>query len=506
MRRVSPLQWLVTVVAIYRVSLLGRGAMAFVDETWYYRSVLFLDDLSRGHFQHAFSNLDNLGRPGDLFVKLVPAALQAVPLAFGIAPSNPTSLLIPTACNVAITLITLVLFYRICLLLLEGDQLVSLTAAAIYSLLVNTNIYVRHTLPYDWSLCLFTYALWLALSRPLTPRLAWAIGGLAAAVGLIYPGYYPLAAVLAVVVVARDAVADKPIGWWSHAWRFGAGALLAVLVIDLFCNLGDRSYFWALRRLNNEQSGFVRGAYEGWAFIPRYLLEVEGYGGVLLLAGLAGYVARAFAQRGPAVLRRRIHWLVAPAAIIWAAQAIASSPGHHFLFSGRVIHPWFLFLVWTLGDAILWIPRPAARRAVCAAALVVSLVSWAAFVRTYSQISYPRDVLYALAIDTTRVPASQRSCEMYPINAVYESPSAHGRAAADQTNAAQYILINFCQGFPTSEEPRRPSGIEKAALIFDGRHFMTLQAYSAEGYNVEDRHALLQRAYRVQVYALTDRP
>ncbi|MBI3493394.1 MAG: hypothetical protein HY047_16680 [Acidobacteria bacterium] len=497
MRRVSPL--LLTVVAIYRLSLLGRGAMTFVDETWHYRAVLFLQDLRVGNVRHAFANLDNFGRPGDVLVRLIPGALQAIPFAFGLAPSNPVSLLLPTACNVIVTLITLALFYRICLLLFDGDQLVSLTASAVYSLLVNTNIYVRHTLPYDWALCVFVYALWLTLSRPPTAALAWTIGALGTAIGLIYPGYFPLAGILAVVFVARDATTASP--WWRHVWRLGTGALVCIAGIDLLCRIGGPGYFDMMRRLGREQPGFVRGAYEGWIFVPRYLLDVEGYAGVLLLAGIVAYAARAFARRRQDGLGRRIHWVIVPAVAIWAAQAIASSPGRYFLFSGRVIHPWFLFLVWALGDAMLWVHRGAARRALCAAAVATALVSWAGFARAYARLDYPRDVLYQFAIDTARVPATQKVCEMSPVNGTYESPPSRDRGVGPPaTDMTKYLLINFCQGFPTSEASRPLPTADEATLLFDAPHFMAFPAYAFEGFNAEDRRALRENAYRVRIY------
>jgi len=507
MRRVSPLHGLLALAAAYRLSLLGRGAMAFVDEAWHYKAGLFLQALSRGQLHNAFTNLNNFGRPGDLVVRLVPAALQTIPYAFGIAPSNPISLLIHTSFNVAVTLVTLVFFYRLCLIFFDGDVWVSVTASAVYSLLVNTNIYVRHTLPYDWAVCLFVCALWIALTRPRRPALSWTIGALGAGVGLIYPGYYPLAGVLAAALVARDT-ADGRRDWWKTLASMAGGAIVSIGVFDLLSRLGDDSYFTIMSRLSHEQGGFTRGAYEGWIFLPRYLIDVERYAGFLLIAGLAAYSTRLIARSSADRRRRPLHWIILTAAIVWAAQAIASVAGRQYLFSSRVIHPGFLFMTWALGDAIGWAPDGVARRVVCGVATTVALVSWAGFATPYAGLAYPRDVLYTLGIDSAQVPPRQKICEMDPVNATYDSPPPRDRARGyPKTDADRYVLLNFCQGFPGEKENTENRKLNTdSTLKYDGPHFLSFPAYTYEGFNEEDRHALQTPGYRVSVYERVTRP
>src|SRR6267143_1693444 len=79
-RDVSPIAWILALVGAFRLSLLGRGAMAFLDETMYYKAGLALDALRAGHLTGALTHIaSNNGRPGNALVQLVPAALQAVP-------------------------------------------------------------------------------------------------------------------------------------------------------------------------------------------------------------------------------------------------------------------------------------------------------------------------------------------------------------------------------------------------------------------------------------------
>ena len=92
------------------------------------------------------------------------AALQAIPARFGVPASNLRSLLIPTSANVLITLLSLYLVFSIGVILC-GNEAAALAAAVVYAFLVNSNVYVRHVLPYDWALCAGLLTLWLSLFR-----------------------------------------------------------------------------------------------------------------------------------------------------------------------------------------------------------------------------------------------------------------------------------------------------------------------------------------------------
>src|SRR5258706_7651897 len=189
-------KFLLAVVAIYRLTLLGRGALAFVDETWYFKSVMTLQALGAGHLRAALYQVaTTVARPGAVLARLPIAALQALPLAFGVAASNPRSLLIVQCFNVGVSLAILAFFFDICLVLC-GDATSALIAAAVYALLANTNLYVRHLLPYDLALCFCMAALWLGLWCPPTITPPLGAGLLRCRVGTHYPRYILLRHVL----------------------------------------------------------------------------------------------------------------------------------------------------------------------------------------------------------------------------------------------------------------------------------------------------------------------
>src|ERR1041385_1118130 len=98
---------LIILVAAYRFSLLGRGALAFVDETLYFTSVKALQSLSAGDVHWAVGAIaEARGRCGAAVLQLPIAALQAIPAHYGVPASNLRSLMIPTAANVLVTLLS----------------------------------------------------------------------------------------------------------------------------------------------------------------------------------------------------------------------------------------------------------------------------------------------------------------------------------------------------------------------------------------------------------------
>jgi hypothetical protein len=500
MRRVSPLHGLLALAAAYRLSLLGRGAMAFVDEQWHFQSILFLQALSHGRLIDALSHVAfSYSRPGLPIVLSVAGGLQAIPFAFGVAASNPVSLLIPTACNVVVSLINVYLVYRIGLLVLEGDALVALCGATVYSLLVNSNIYIRHTLPYDWALCLFLVVLWLLLSHEKTFARACGAGGLLATAFALYPGSYPVAGVAGLVLLGDRTEHDR-VSRWRLAAGFAASFAAVILAFDVLCRIGGLSYFTYMRQVSGTvtQGSFA----EGWSFFPAYLITVERAGGLVLLAGAAVFLVRAGFELAGGARPRRVHWLVFCAAAAWAWQAFASASLHSMVLYGRLIHPWFPFLAWALGDAIVWARRRPARVALCAAALSATVISWAIFANQYYRLAYPADVLYSLGIDTARLPPGAMRCDLQSTATYVSPPPLNRKTGYPYSNRTDYVLDNFCQGFPQAEETLNPEpGTLNPELLYSAPHFMTFPAYGFEGLGPDDRRLMSARAYMVRAWA-----
>jgi hypothetical protein len=488
---------LIIVVAVYRFSLLGHGALAFVDETLYFSSVKALQSLSAGDVRGAVAGIAVArGRDGAAVLQLSVAALQAIPAHFGIPASNLRSLLIPTAANVFVTVLSLYFVFGVGVALVESES-AALAGAATYALLVNTNLYVRHVLPYDWAVCLGLCAAWLAFAKPKTSGLAVWTGALLGGVLTVYTGYYPLcgAAGLAILWEAwatrerRDAV--------RFAITFALSAAAVIAAMELLFRAGGLSYIDSLRDVHRD---IIFSSYgDGFLFLPEYLLDVERFSGLVLILGAVVYIWH-MATRFVRGVLRPIDRLMLPMIVAYLAQAASSSFLQAIPLFGRLMHPWMPFLAWMLADALTYAPEKQRRTAYAGtfAALAISAVAAA---WTYWPLKYPPDVLYEFGIDMSKVAPDRMLCELYP-GTSYASPGPLNRATnAPYTNDGNYVLLNFCQALPSVPSPRVHAAIPaNAARIFDGPHWMSFPAYAYEGLIKADREAMQRDGYRLQVF------
>ena len=489
---------LVAVTTVYRLSLLNRGATAFVDETFYFTSVMALQSMAAGDVHGAIADISMArGRNGAALLQIPVAALQAIPAHFGVPASNLRSLLIPTACNVVVSLLALYFVFSIGVIVC-GNDAAALAAAVVYALLANSNLYLRHLLPYDWALAVGLGALWLSLTRPRTAMLAIWTGLLTGIVLTIYTGYYSLCGALGVAMLWQAWASSERRDALRFALLFAASAAAVIVAMELLFRVGGLSYIGSLRAVHRD---IVFTSYDdGWTFVGEYLLDVERLSGVVLMGGAAVYVWRV-AHRISRGALRPIDRVVLPMLVAWAYQAASSTYLNAIPLFGRLIHPWMPFLAWMLADSLAAITAVRVRTAACAAVVVAAVGSWALAASEYVPLKYPPDVLYAMGIDTTRLPPGRMLCELYP-GTSYASPGPINRVTGAPYGAENdYLLLNFCQAIPNVTRPKKPAVISaNATLVFDGPHWMTFRAYAYEGLIRADREAMRRDGYRMQVF------
>jgi hypothetical protein len=496
-RRLSPIVAILIVVGAYRASLVGRGAMAFLDETMYYKAGLALDELRRGHVSAALAHLaSNNARPGNAVLQLAPAAMQAIPFAFGVPTSNPRSLIIPVAFNAITSLVTLYVFWRISLVLFDGNRPAAAIATPFYGLLLNSNLYVRHLLACEPALCVGMIALMLAVERQRTAALGFLVGMISAFTVTVYPGYFLFALIPGVVVAGLDGSVDATAARLRRTAAFICGFAVIIAATEIVCRAAGVSYIAAARALSGSIS---QGDFdEGWVFLPEYLIQIERYAGAVLLAGAIVFVGRTIldlARREPA---RPLRWVVLPAIGAWLCQAVGSAYAHDMVLYGRLIHPWMAFLVWASIGAVAQVRRASLRQALYLSVAAASALSWARYAADYARVAYPADVLYALGVNTALLSPSQRRCTMRPVS-VYDSPAPlNRRTGAPYTTRTDYLLVNFCQGVPV--DPPNDRVDVHLPLMYRASHFMAFRAYGYEGLAPRERREMQQPLYDLRVY------
>lgn len=490
----------VLAITAVRCSLIGKGTMAFVDEQRYVTAMLGLRALGEGHGLEFLRAINSMGaRPGDGLWRAIPGLGQAVLLlATGLNPNSPPSLQVPQLFNVLIMSLNMLLLYKIYRRFFRAS--IALLGVVLYSSLINTNIYLRHLLPYDHALFFFLLALWLLLRLSARP-VGWKyglVGALAAFSYAVYPGYFMGPAVLLALGTAL-ALASPAAG--SPETRAGrlvpvgcqlAGLLVVLGGLQLVSRLADTSYLASSRYISTT---VTQGSFdEGLSFIGSYYWQVEGGLGIglLLLFGVGLLVSLSrIGQRKcwPATLP--LAALLSIAFLAWLGYAGAVL-AHKLVFYGRILHFFGPFVVLGALGALQAGVRAWPKGATLVLTLVWGLAVWhfGAFARAYQAIDYPCDVAYNHGIHSqSQIAANETSvCDKNIVFYRLFGPRLRPVPPVP-SKSTRYQLLNFAYLYPITcyKTPDLQAGTVVAAVPY----FMKYPAYQFEGHNQVQR-AILQ--------------
>ena len=463
-------------LAIFRLSLISKGHRFDVDEERYLNALYVWIELFQGHFSQAIAYLFNaLGRPCFVLVSLIPAGCQLALAHFKIfSLTNLHFYDIPSFFNAVVTIINSILFFRI-LILLVSDEMIALGGTIAYSLLVNTNLYIRHLFPYDYSLLLFFIALLLILrdvtNKQSRPRTAVICGILSAFGFLIYPGYYAAALVMMFFFVV--SVRSNFLLTISYVSCF----LATVMSFEVMSNAVGLSY---LKELSVWALAVNHGSFsEGFLFIVRYIKEVEGGIGVLLFILFVLYVFY-FMVKDSTVFK----WLIVAVIFMYLLSAILGFVFCQTVFYGRTLHMYFPFLVLAAARAISLIPQQIGKKFLITILILCSFCSFIPFAYTYSRLSYPGDLFF-------------KYLSHIPLNKIFWI-SADEKLIPNNGKEYSVVLVNFepydAFGY---ESPSLPSNM---VLGIMAPHPLNFSAYIFENYSPLERKLIKKHHYQMQIY------
>ncbi|MBU0717758.1 MAG: hypothetical protein KJ749_05865, partial [Planctomycetes bacterium] len=388
----NPKLWLVVLlvcVTCYRFTLIDRGHFFWSDERCYLAADRMVDDLAAGAYQPAVGRLfEAVARPGFVIVSVLPALAQrTIEPWLGIRPNSLASFDIVSAFNVFVAL-----GVTFCVYVLVGRWTRSawygLIGAGVYSLLVSSNVWIRHAVPYNESLLFFLIALIVVSQASGSTRRSVGralLGGVLTAFAYTcYPGHYLFVLINGAVVLATC----KP--RLAAATSFGAAAAAVIGLFEAVSRAVGMSYVNNMRQLAGTVSMGYTG--EGYVFPWRYLRDVEGLVGVAVFVLFVMLVMFFMWRRGADVPRSaRVALLAAlGTCLLHGAMAV------HFkmtVFYGRVF---LMFIPFVVVGAVMTLALIGSRRVrlvMTAGLIAVSLASFTAFVDRYTRLVYPADFL-----------------------------------------------------------------------------------------------------------------
>lgn len=500
-------------VVLVRFSFIFTGSRAWADESRYSLSLRALDSLLRKDVTQFFYHLSSAdARPGASLLNLLPGAVQgAMFVAFGLNPDTPHSYLVPLLFNCLVLLLSMYLLYRIGLLVLR-DQATALAVVVIYSCLINTNIYLRHLIPYDLAIAISLFLMLRVLTivekgYHVSRWQAFYLGAGAMFTFGVYPGYYLIIPIIGLLLVDWRNLLARFATHLQLGLSYTAGVLAVFLLFEGIAWLGGMSYLQSSTKLSGT---IVQGAFdEGFTFLFRYLVSVEGALGLLVLLCMAASLVL-LGQRWHAVGLRRffLETICRPTSLLavffvagFLLHASLSYFFHKMVFYGRLIHPYYpIILLYCVGSVLLLAQRYFRPAPLVAAGL--ALGAFGIFAARYVRLVYPRDVLYRYGIDTQagKVRYFDEAAESMPSQR-YKSPMVLRRGGAYTAYPGTLTLVNCSNLYPVSAAGFRayvpPAG---QRLLYEGASFCSFPAYTFEGLDREGRQTLQQQQVRFRIY------
>ncbi|MCC3158810.1 glycosyltransferase family 39 protein [Hymenobacter sp. 15J16-1T3B] len=500
----------VIVIVLARLFFVGKGTMAFPDETRYQSSLMATKSLLEGDWQTFSAKVASTsGRPGDAIVRLVPALLQNVAYSVsGLNLQSPKSLLIPVIVNWLVLAASTFLFYKVARLLLRDDML-GLLATLIYAGLINTNVYMRHVLPYDFAMCLMLYVLYTVLRQKQQGK-NWTygffakVGFLSVFLITVYPGFYMAPfIVLAVLLDNRNPfVLLKK--YFAGIVVYGLAGASVLLLFELIARLGGASYLISSFHLAHT---IDQGSYEeGFSFIFKYLYQVEGVIGVALIALFALYVVYLIRNLLKSYKDHSeladLDKLVLVVAAFYCLHGFCTYFVHKMVFYGRLMHPFIPFVVIGAVSVIPRLAAPVLRRTLTYALPIMAVVSFGLFFKEYVALNYPFDILSAYHINTNSADKVRYVNEIGQSPGFkYDLPQPVDRNDVSPVPATDSLtLINFAFLFPMKHLGPAPDVAKLGSqVLFDGLHFLNFRAYQFEGFTIAERELLRTSKFHFQI-------
>ena len=478
---------------VLRLPFIFKGRHFFVDEDRYYLSFSSLKVLLEGDFKQAVLFLfSGHGRPFFILLGIIPAALQFLLKPFYFPPES--GLTIESASNVlfdpitpsyfdVVSLCNLLVSMAICWMLFRiwrrfiKDEKILFLGITIYALLCNSNLYIRHLFPYEYSLLLFLFAIDIALDVKKMKGVFFV--GILSALGFsCYPGYALMSFFPGVLLFSKGKFWDSIRACFFYVLGFS----MIIFVWQMLSVWEGTSYIAHCRKLSNS---IIQGDnFESLLFLFNYFLDVEKIIGVLLLILFAvGCGVSVKANKN--VQLRVLLWTAVGCYLFYALVGIVF---HKVVMYGRLVHMYVPFII--LGALVFLdqLRNVSWKRGLVIVLYISSIVSFFMYAPQYYSLTYPREFRYSIVKEIRNKKYWGRGTRQKPFD-------------PNSTNQKIVLFYDAWFLYPIAEDIYPiPSEINGFKLLKQASHPQEFLAYQYEGLSREERKRFRERNYEMRVY------
>jgi len=270
-----------------------------------------------------------------------------------------------------------------------------------------------------------------------------------------------------------------------------------MLGFETVSRFGGLSYLGGARLLAGT---ITQGSFEeGFVFLPKYLIAVDGVGGFAIVAfAIVGVlaVARKVVPATPAMIR-----VVLIFTALYLVYGFQSAVLERMVFTGRYSRVYIPALVWLAGLGLASL-RPRFQGVGSGAWLACSLAGFVTFALGYRELAYPTDVLYRLGIGYEDLTPESIRVEFEPLTN-YNLPVKAVTAGANYVtvpNDTRFIIVNFALPAALKPNPEVFTPPPGYSALFQGRHFVSSPTFAWEGAPSSMRERLFRPGFLLSVF------
>jgi hypothetical protein len=373
-------------------------------------------------------------------------------------------------------------------------------------------------LPYDMSLLIFYVAIYKIAfyieENSISNKKSFIIGIFSFFGFLVYPGYFPLLVVCLFILFCNNLSKQNIFTKMRYANYYILGASLCLFIFEKIGQFAGRSYILDAKGLSKT---ITQGSFEeSFAFIIKYLFEVEGVTGIILLISLPiFFIIILYKIKSKTFEQDSLISLVGIALLTtYLSYAFAGYFLHKVVYYGRLLHQYLPFLcifaIFTINQLLIRITKK--EKIILYAISIIFIVNFGFNFLKINSYAYPRDIMWQLiktnnSINFDNVENSFNIDDRWPVmpkEKEAEYCDIFGKPirsyyniieVGDHFNGSIYIVDNLSKNkiFNPNHNYR---------LLASKPSFMNFKAYQYDtGANMDDRLNMDKRNIQIKIFA-----
>lgn len=499
------------ILAAGRFFLLGKGCLDDTDELPFLELLRQSDLLWRGDVDAWNKQVIGLW---STYPETAIRLFQSIFLNFyadwrHLDPISNDALIVMGVFNWIISLLIAWLFYLI-LLRIGFNHWISALGVLLYGTLLNSNLYIRHILPYDASLLFHLIAVFILLKDKLVNRDVL-FSGLFCALG-----YYTYHGNFTFLFISWFILMFLSQGHWkvklSNTFLLALPSLLMLLFLEYLSRQSGKGFF--------EHTILFSGTiYHGstdevLSYVFKYFYLVEKGWGLFVL--LLFFVGSTWAIYRRELFSLKLKLFLFTGVATYLLFGIYNQITDYMVFYGRVFHMYYPFIVVGALSIIVQF-----RKMLVPLAVVGAIVNFGLVIKGLNQIGYPRSMVFEYHLfdntDKTQFFNESKAGIVYNHKLRYfheydwDVPEYRlPKPKAYYVPKDSLILLNFAFFFhyPDDfiESYRKFHPPANAHLLVERPHFMSHPAYTFEYCTRTGRQFFLDKQLKIGIYEIKSPP